>query len=315
MFRGFVGVIAASMFLLAPGVAQAWPDRSVKMVVPFNPGGGTDQQARLVEKPFQEEFGQGLNFVYKPGADGAIGATELASYPADGYSIAVHSFPLLLMNTLTNKGRYTVDSFDYLAISNRDVAVLVTRKGDSIASFEDFIKQAKANPVKKLTVGVVETLGPSHIAALKLQQQGVPMNIVTMAGGAKGLSAVLGGHLDVLMSVKGAVQNSAEKLQYLAVAAPERDPELPDVQTMAEGGYAVNAVGARIWIAPKGLPGDVKARLVEGFRKIYAREDVKDRNANAGQSVQFGDDKELQKLMQDFAAEGEALVKLYKETK
>lgn len=315
MLRTAASALAVTMMLLAPGMARAWPDRAIKMVVPFNPGGGTDQQARLVEKQFKEEFGQSLNFVYKPGADGAVGATELASYPPDGYSLAVHSYPLLLMNTLTKKGRYAADSFDYLAIAGRDVAVLVTRKGDPLATFEDFVKQAKANPVKKLSVGVVETLGPSHIAALKLQQLGVPMNIVTMAGGAKGLSAVLGGHLDVLISVKGAVRNSSEKLQYLAVAGPERDPELPDVPTMAESGYPVNAVGARIWIAPKGLPAEVKARLVEGLRNIYARDDVKTRNAEAGQSVQFGDDSELLQLVQDFAAEGEALVRLYKEGK
>ena len=121
MARIFPSALLAVVSLLLPpsGLAGEWnPDKSVKIVVPFNPGGGTDQQARLVEKEFMEEFGQPLSFVYKPGADGAVGATELKDYPADGYNIAVHTFPLIMMNTLTGKGRYSMDDFDYLGISS-----------------------------------------------------------------------------------------------------------------------------------------------------------------------------------------------------
>ena len=75
-----------------------------------------------------EEFDQPLSFIYKPGANGAIGATEFKGYAADGYNIAVHTFPLIMMNTLTGKDRYSMDDFEYLAISNLDVAVLLTRK-------------------------------------------------------------------------------------------------------------------------------------------------------------------------------------------
>lgn len=308
-------VLFFGLMVLSTAPAWAWPDRAVKIIVPFNPGGGTDQQARMIEKEFQQEFGQSLNFIYKPGADGSIGGTELADAPADGYTIAVFTFPLMYMNVLTNKGRYQIDSFDYLAISSRDVPVLVTRKNSDIKNFQDFINKAKANPKKKITVGTVETLGPSHIAALKMQQAGVPMNIVTMAGGAKGLSAVLGGHLDALITVKGAAQNSASSLQYLAIASEQRDADLPEVPTMKESGLAVVTAGERVWLAPKGLPAEVKQHLVEGFRKIYAQPEVMERHANAGQPVDFGDDAELSKLVQDFSAEGPALVKLYMDSK
>lgn len=309
-------LVAASLVLPLNALAGDWaPNKSVKIIVPFNPGGGTDQQARLIEKDFAEEFGQPLTFVYKPGADGSIGATELKGYPADGYNIAVHTFPLIMMNTLTNKGRYTMDDFDYLGSSNVDVAMLVTRKESSIDTLEKFIEAAKARPDKKLTVGVIEVLGPSHIAALKLQRLGVPMNIITMAGGAKGIAAVLGGHLDALMGVKGVALNTLPKLNALAVASAASDADLPGVPTFKEKGFPVEALGIRIWIAPKGLSAEVKARYEQGFRALYAKEDVKTRLAGAGQPVTFDSGENLKRMVEAFGPEAKELVEYYMATK
>ncbi len=238
-------LLVCGLGLVSPASAASWPAKSVKVIVPFNPGGGTDQQARLIEKDFRDEFGQVLTFIYKPGADGSIGATELAKTKADGYTIAVHTFPLVIMNILSQKGRYAVDSFDYLAISSTDVVMLVTRKESDIASFEDFVAKAKAAP-GKLTVGCAETLGPTHMAAMKLQQAGVPMNVVPMAGGAKGMAAVLGGHIDAYFTLKGAAQTAATKLKYLAVADTQRQEDFKDVPTLTEKGYSINNMGARI---------------------------------------------------------------------
>ncbi len=309
-------LVAAGMLLPMPSDAAWNPNQSVKMLVPFNPGGGTDQQARLVEKDFQAEFGQPLSFIYKPGADGSIGATEFKDYAPNGLSIAVHSFPLMMMNPLNNKGRYTMRDFDYIGYSNIDVAVLTTRSESNIKTLEQFIAAAKAAPAdKKLTVGVVEVLGPSHIAALKLLRLGVPMNIITIQGGAKGLTAVLGGHIDALMTVKGASLNSASKLNILAVASPSADKDLSGVPTFKDKGFDLVSLGARIWIAPKGLPTEIKDRYEEGFAKIYAKEDVKARLANAGQPVSFGNGSDLLKIISDFDKEAKELVEFYKSTK
>ncbi len=299
-----IGVIAA------PAVA-AWPDRPVKIIVPFNPGAGTDQQGRLVEKEFRQTFGQPLNFIYKPGADGAIGATELAKSKPDGYTIGLYAFPLMVMSPLLGKGQYTPESFDYLAISSTDVAVVVVPKDSPIKSFEDFVAKAKANP-NKMRVGVVEILGPSHIAALKLQQQGVPMNIVPHAGGAKALVAVLGGHIDALITVKGASLNSASKLNYLAVASESEDPELSGTPTLQEKGYDIVSVAARLWLAPKGLPDDVRQRLTDGLRTIYASKEVQERHRGAGIPVQFESGEVLKAWIEAFMPGAPELVALYR---
>ncbi len=303
--------LLCSFGIVSSGYAGAYPTKPVRVMVPFNPGGGTDQQARIIEKDFKDTFGQPLTFLYKPGADGSIGATELAGARPDGYTIAVHTFPLLIMNIMSGKGQYSVDSFDYLAISSTDVVVLVTRKDSPITSFDDFVAKAKANP-GKLTVGAAETLGPTHMAAMKLHQAGVPMNIVPMAGGAKGMAAVLGGHIDAYFSLKGAAQSAASKLTYLAVADPTRMADMPDVPTLSEKGYPINNMGARIWIAPKGLPVEAKERLVEGLKSIYAREDVIARQNAAGQPVDFREGGELAVMINDFAVEAAAMSELYK---
>ncbi|MCG8548023.1 MAG: tripartite tricarboxylate transporter substrate binding protein [Alphaproteobacteria bacterium] len=293
-------------------VAQAstYPDKPVTVIVPFNPGGGTDRQARMVEKEFKEEFGQPLAFVYKTGASGAIGATELTRAKPDGQTIAVYTFPLIVMNALTGKGQYTPDSFDYLAVASSDDVVLITAKESKYKTFESLLAAAKANP-GKISVGSVESLGPTHIAALSLKEKGVDVNIVPFPGGAKGLAGVLGGHIDALFALRGAVRGSASKLNYLAIATDKRHPDAPDVPTLKEKGYDVTSSAARIWIAPKGLPSDVRNRLIGGLRNIYARKDVKERQAKAGQIVNFADGDALKAMIDDFTPMAKAMVKKY----
>ncbi len=315
--RNMFVLLCAALFtvgVIATPAKAAWPDRPIRIIVPFNPGAGTDQQGRLVEKEFKETFGQPLNFVYKPGADGAIGATELANSRPDGYTIGLYAFPLMVMGPLLGKGKYGPESFDYLGISCKDVAVLVVPKDSPIKSFEDFVTQAKANP-GKLRVGVVEILGPTHITALKLQQQGVPMNIVPHAGGSKAMVAVLGGHIDALLAVTGASLNSASKLNFLAVASDEPEALLPGVPTFKEKGFDIVSAFARVWLAPKGLPADVKQRLGEGLKSIYAREDVKERHDKAGLPVRFEDGTVLNQWIDAFMPEARGLVDLYNQQK
>ncbi|HIU18103.1 MAG TPA: tripartite tricarboxylate transporter substrate binding protein [Candidatus Avidesulfovibrio excrementigallinarum] len=315
--RKMFSLICAALFafgIVVSPAAAAWPDRAVRIIVPFNPGAGTDQQGRLVEKEFKEVFGQPLNFIYKPGADGAIGATELANSRPDGYTIGVYAFPLMVMGPLLGKGRYTPDSFDFLGISCKDVAVLVVPKDSPIKSFEDFVAKAKAEP-GKMRVGVVEILGPTHITALKLQQQGVPMNIVPHAGGSKAMVAVLGGHIDALLAVTGASLNSASKLNFLAVASDGPEPLLPGVPTFKDKGYNIVSAFARVWLAPKGLPADVRERLSAGLKEIYAREDVKQRHDVAGIPVRFEEGEVLKQWINDFLPEAKQLVEMYNQQK
>ncbi|MDX9860916.1 MAG: tripartite tricarboxylate transporter substrate binding protein [Rhodospirillales bacterium] len=309
--RSLLSGIAACLLIASTGaIAASYPERPVTVIVPFNPGGGTDQQARLIEEAFKTEFGQPLVFVYKPGANGAIGATELAKAKPDGYTIAVYTFPLMVMNALTGAGQYGLEDFDYLGVASVDEVVLVTRRDGELSSFAALVEAAKAKP-GKLSIGSVENLGPTHMAALAFKELGVDVNVVPFPGGAQGLTAVLGGHIDALFALHGAVRSSETKLTYLGMARSDRHAASPNIPTLKENGYDVKSSAARIWIAPKGLPTEINERLVEGLRKIYAIDDVKTRHEKVSQIIDFSGGKELKGLIDDFLPNAKMLVEKY----
>lgn len=288
--------------------AGSYPDGPVTVVVPFNAGGGTDRQARMIEEEFKAEFGQSLVFVYRPGASGAIGATAVSKAKPDGYTIGVYTYPLMVMNALTGKGQYGIGDFDYLAVASTDDVVLVTRKESPYGSLEALVADAKAKP-GKLSIGTVESLGPTHMAALDFKDLGIDVNIVPLPGGAKGMAAVLGGHVDALFALRGATRGSASKLTYLGITRAERHKDAPDLPTFKEKGFEVLSGAARIWIAPDGLDKGIHDRLVAGLEKIYAREDVRAKQKKAGQIVDFHDGKALRAKVDTFVPKAEALLK------
>lgn len=292
----------------------AYPEKPVTFIIPFAAGGAGDQQARLIEKEFAEEFGQPANILFRTGADGAIAATEVKNLPADGYTIAVHTHPLMLLNTSLNKGRYSVDDFDYLCGSTVDQVLLITAKDSPVKTFDQLFELAKTSK-RTVTLGTVDVLGQTQIPALKLKAAGLNVKIVPMAGGAKALVALLGGHLDALMAAKGNTMNTISKVNVLAVCSPTPDADLPDVPTLKSLGYNITSSLTRLWYAPKGLPEDIRNRLVQGLKNIYSRPDVIKRHADAGMPVVYTDPDTLYREIKDLEKETPELLKLYKENR
>lgn len=280
----------------------AYPEKSITVIIPFSPGGGGDQAVRLIERDFMEEFGVPLTFVYKPGADGAIGYSEISTAKPDGYTIGAVSFPHLLMNNLRGAGQYTLDQFDYIGCPVTDNSILVTARDGGAKTFAELLERAKANP-NKLSMGAVETLGPSHIPALFLKERGMPVNLVTFNGGPKAVPAVLGGHIQSLMATKGTAMGSLSKFNVLAVASAEREPDMPDVPTLKELGYDITGFIGRGFFAPKGLQPEVLARLREGFEKIYTKPGIEERYNPLGMQVRWVDGDEFRKMYEDFRPE------------
>lgn len=313
--KKLLGLSLLAALALCPlhhAAASDYPNKPVTVIIPFSPGGGGDIAVRVIEKDFAEEFGQPLSFVYKPGANGAIGYSAIAAERPDGYTIAAVSYPHLLMNKLQGSGQYELDQFDLICMPVRDDSFLVTSKESGITSLAQLAEKAKANP-NKLTLGAVESLGPSHIPALLLKKAGIPFNIVTFNGGPKAVPALLGGHIQALFATKGTAMSSASKLNILAVAANERDPNLPDVPTLKELGYDITGFIGRGFAAPKGLPADVKARLEEGFKRIYSKPGIAERYAPNGMSVIWVDGAQFRQMFNDFQPQADQAMQLNKE--
>lgn len=307
IFRLVCALLLASLPLNA--LAADYPDKPVQMVVPFNPGGGSDLVIRLVEKEFAKEFGQPLTFVYKPGASGAVGITEFKNAKPDGYTLASQSYPHVIIQEISGSGNFVVDDFDYIGMFATDDIFFAVRKKSRFRTLEEFIAAAREKP-NTLSVATTDTMGCSHMAALKYKSLDIPVNLITYTGGAKAIAALLGGQVDALMVVKSVAVPALSKLNLLAVCNTTRDALLSDVPTFAEKGYDIVQFNGRLILAPKGLPADVKKRLTDGLVAVYSAPDVAARAKNSGYDIKIADGDTVKKMFDDFRDEAEKLVKL-----
>ncbi|WP_302580309.1 tripartite tricarboxylate transporter substrate binding protein [uncultured Desulfovibrio sp.] len=307
------------ILLLALGMSSAsclageYPDKSIRIIVPFNPGGGGEQAARLIEKEFKELTGQPLSFIYKPGGTGLIGMTELARQKADGYSIGIHSYPLLVLDGITGRARYTLDSFDFISLLCLEEVYLAVSADSPIKSAEELIAQARANP-GKVNLGICEIMGPTHIPALRLKAENVPFNHVSIDGAGKVAPALLGGQVDAAIVPSGGVSGSIGKMKVLAVFSPERSKRFPDAPTLKELGFDINSAVGRYIAAPHGLKPEQRAYLESTFKTILARPDVAQRFENAGSIATWKSGDDLRKMFEAYIPEGQSMVDFYKKS-
>ncbi len=290
MFKqGFLSVLALLGLVLGAQTVQAndFPSKSVRLIIPYNAGGGVDQLCRIIEPDFKEVSGQGFTFVYKPGASGATGITEFSRMRADGYAIAAQSYPQLLTNQLRGNGRYTIEDFDYLCMVGSEPAVFVVRKESPFKTFAEFMEAAKAKPYT-LSLGMGDILGPSHFGAMTLSDHGMKVNTVPFAGGPKANPQLLGGHIDALIATFGTVAPAIGNMRPLAVTGAQRSKAYPDVPTFKELGYEdVVFVAGRTFMAPKGLKKEVREKLTDIFRTIYTQPGIQERYDETGLEIDF----------------------------
>ena len=142
----FLLTVFVALSLTAFAHAGTYPDKSIKIIVPFNPGGGGEQGARLLEKDFKEKVGQPLSFIYKPGGTGLIGMVELSRQKPDGYAIGIHSYPLLMLDIITGRAGYTLDSFDFISLLCLEEVYLAVRADSPVSSAKELIERAKSEP-------------------------------------------------------------------------------------------------------------------------------------------------------------------------
>ena len=308
-----IALLAIFVALSMPALSRAdYPNKSIKIIVPFNPGGGGEQGARLLEKDFKDTIGQPLSFIYKPGGTGLIGMVELSHQKPDGYTIGIHSYPLLILDIITGRAGYTLDSFDFISLLCLEEIYLAVSADSPINSAEELINQTKANP-GKVNLGICEIMGPTHIPALRLKSEGVPFNHVPIDGAGKVAPALLGGQVDAAIVPSGGVSGSISKMKILAVFAPERSTRYPDVPTMKELGYDINSVTGRYIAAPKGIPAERRKLLEDTFKDILSRPEVIARYENAGTVVDWKSGDELRKMFEDYEQEGRAMVEYYQD--
>ena len=255
---------ALAFALVAP--AQAWPDKTLTLIVPFPPGGSTDTLARSIGLKMQEKLGQAVIVDNKAGATGTIGAALVKRAAPDGYTVLVSSLgpfviaPHLLKNVPYDAGR----DFDLLTVAVQAPNVLVVPAASPLKSVADVIAALKKSP-DKMSFASSGNGSSDHLTAeLFWLQTGTSGTHVPYKGGAPAISDLLGGQVDAsFQNINAILQHVASgKLRALAVTGAKRSPLLPQVPTLTESG--VKDADVYSWqgiAAPKGLPADVKAKL------------------------------------------------------
>ncbi len=261
-------VLVAGVMSLAAYAAD-YPTRPVTLIVPPGAGGGTDLLFRALAKATEPHLGQPIVVVNKPGAGGAIGTAEIARAKPDGYTIGA-VLQQIYLPLMRPELAYRQKDFTFIMMVNADPMVFTVKADKPWKTFNDVIQAAKQAP-GKVTVGNCGAGCISHLAAGMVERNsGVKLAHVPFDGHSPGRTALLGGHLDVMvMTPTEAIDFvKAGQIRALAVADSKRSPQLPDVPTMKEAaGYDIVAVGWRALGGPAGLPNDVRATLAAAFRK------------------------------------------------
>jgi tripartite-type tricarboxylate transporter receptor subunit TctC len=269
----FVAVGCATLATFAWTAAKAeYPERTINVIVPYNPGGGTDITARTII-PFVEKYLEGkMIIVNKPGGAGEIGTTEVALAKPSGYIIGTFNVPNTLIKPAVRKTRYTLDSFEPIANLVYDRSILAVKADSPFKTAKDLFDYAKAHP-QEIKFGSSGVASNNHLEILMYQDQvGVEFTIVHAEGGALNRNNILGGHVDVTAtSITDLTQFIIDgQIRALCIHGAERMDKFPDIQTCKEQGYDWNEGSARGLIAPKGTPADIVKKLEAAVQKALA---------------------------------------------
>lgn len=293
---------AATLTAGLPGaaVAQAFPTKPLKFVVPFPAGSATDNVARIVAQAMGEQLGQSVTVDNKPGASGILGAEHVKASPADGYTLLVTTNTTQAANlSLFRKLPYDPVR-DFTPIGKIGVTgfILMVRPDFPAANLREFIAWGKANP-GKLAWGH-GSAGSRVSGALLVQMAGVEAQDVAYKGIPPALTDLVGGSLQFAFADVGnaVAQMGGGKLRGLAVTTSRRAGRAPNVPTIAEAGLPGYEVEAWFGLmAPANLPAGVQPRLTSALLAALAKPEVRERIAGAGVDVDPQDSAALAKTI------------------
>jgi tripartite-type tricarboxylate transporter receptor subunit TctC len=271
---------AACAALTSFHASAQYPEKPVRLVVPWPAGGGSDVVARVVAQPLGERLKQSVVVENRPGANGAIGSDVVARAPKDGYTLIwvtadTHAINPHVYPKLTYDPRR---DFAAVGMAGYFPYALVVNPRFPAASVAEFVAQAKQHP-GKITFASWGIGGSAHVAMEMFKQQGgFDVLHVPFQGAAPAMQAVIGGQVDSMIVPMSVADPHARggRVKMLGLAASNRFAGAPDLRTMAEQGVPVNA-GTWVGImAPAGTPGDILARLNRELNAVIVSQPVRE---------------------------------------
>ena len=291
--------------------AQAWPNKPVRVVIPFPPGGTLDTVGRLLAQKLGEQTGQTFIVENRPGGNGTIGADNVAKAPADGYT--------LLFNASTfTTAPMTMKSVPYNVVANFTPVALVAKAPLSVAinknlpitDVKSLVAYAKANP-GKMTFAVGSTGSAGHLSTELLKRAGkLDYLIVPYKGTAPAFQDLIGGQIDGFIDpILGSLQyHKSGMLRVIAVTSKARAASLPDVPTVGEtiDGYEFYSWYG-LW-GPAKLPSDITQRLNAEVNKALASADMREKLTPQGLLLTPGSVEDFTKFQRDDMAASQKIV-------
>ena len=278
---GLFGMLLLSTALSGAAWAQAWPDKPVRFVVPYPPGGGTDVIARIVQQKLQAALGQPIVIENRGGAGGSVGTEVVAKAAPDGYTVLFTLSSHTINPAIFSRLNYdTVKDFEPVGLVASLPQILVAHPGFGASTVAELTALARAKP-GTLSFASVGNGSPGHLAGeLQALRTGVKLTHIPYRGGGPAVTDVMGGQVPTLwVSIPAAAQFvKAGKLKALAVSTTKRSAAFPEVPTMQEAGVPDFEVDS--WYAmfvPARTPKAIIERLNKALNSVLADPDIRDK--------------------------------------
>lgn len=303
-------LLTACGFIATPAMAQApYPDRSIRLVVPWPAGAGTDVVQRLAAQVAGADLGQSIVVMNKPGAAGVLGALDVEKAAPDGYTLGgIASTVLLTQYTSVNPTNWA--NYVPIATLTYDAAAIAVKADARWRTLTEFLAYAKAHP-GEVKVGHSGAGGFHHLFAAMLESAaGVKFQFIPYKGGSESALATISGEIDATSADTSALfpLTKAGSLRALGLAAEKRQSDFPNTPTYQEQGVDLKIGVRRLVVAPKGTPPDVIAKLERAYLKaggnpefsgVHAGWQIDLKNAADTASAMAQDDLKIRKAVDD----------------
>ncbi|GAA0327387.1 tripartite tricarboxylate transporter substrate binding protein [Bacillus carboniphilus] len=294
-----IGTVLAGCGSNSANGGTSYPEKNIKLLVPWNAGGDTDVINRVAAKYLEKELGVKIIVQNIGGGSGSIGAKEAMGAAADGYTILA-GHDSIGISKLMGQTDFDYSAFEPVALLTSAPQLIATHVDNPWNSMQDVVDQLKSEP-ESISFGA--SIGStSHIVPLGIMDRAeVKFNIVGYDGTAKRTTALLGQHLDFGATTIPAAKEymKANQLKILGIATEERTPALPDVPTLIEQGIDFTNATNRGYFAPEGTPEDVVKAFSDAVAKVAENPDFIKEMEDMGVEVRYMDYKEYSQYLKD----------------
>jgi tripartite-type tricarboxylate transporter receptor subunit TctC len=310
------GMMSLSAIAPAPAAAAEYPvkGRAISIIVPFAPGGANDVAARIQAPVLEKDLGVPVVVVNKPGASTQVGMTQLAQARADGHTLGLLTLPGAMLAYLdpSRKALYSRKDFTAVAMQSWDPNSLSVKMDSPHRSLKDLVEAARANP-EKVKVGTSGLLSTDHMVLLMLQKAAdVKFSIVHFDGGTQSIAALLGGHLDAVVTTASTFlpQMKSGNVRMLGITDREENKFFPGIKTFTGQGYKVQYGASRGIVARSETPKEVLEVLGAAVKKATDDPDVRKRMNEMALTLRYMDEKQAGDFWDDLEAQTKPLLSL-----